>query len=74
METEAAEGLPAGLLGLEDVEQQLLDVAGGQLVDVLGGHVPGTDLQLVFHSLDDPPEPKTHSSPNPHLSSFLSVL
>lgn len=39
---------------LQDVQQELLDVAGGQLVDVLGGHVSRPDLQLMFHGLDNP--------------------
>lgn len=42
------------VLWLQDVQQQLLDVAGGELVDVLGRHVSCTDLQLVLHGLDDP--------------------
>ena len=50
-----AAGLPAGVLGLQDIQQQLLDVAWRQLVDVLGGHVPSPNLQLVLHGLDDPP-------------------
>lgn len=43
------------VLWLQDVQQELLDVAGGELVDVLRRHVSCTDLQLVLHGLDDPP-------------------
>lgn len=53
--------VPAGVLRLQDVQQQLLDVAGGQLVDVLGGHVSCPDLQFMFHGLDDPPGDEQHT-------------
>ena len=46
--------VPAAELGLQDVQQQLLDVARGQLVDVPGRQLPRTDLQLVLHGLEDP--------------------
>lgn len=45
---------PASVLRLQHVQQKLLDVAGGELVDVLGWHVSCHDLQFMFHSLDDP--------------------
>ena len=47
--------LPSSVLGLEHLQEQLFDVAGGHLVDVLDRHVTGTDLQLVLHGLNDPP-------------------
>ena len=54
--------VPPCLLRLQDIQQQLFDVAGGHLVDVLGGHVPCSDLQLVLHGLDDPTDARnTHS-------------
>lgn len=51
-----AAGVPARVLGLQDIQQQLLDVTGRQLVDVLWGHVPSPNFQFMFHGLDDPPE------------------
>ncbi len=60
--------IPAGVLRLQDVEQQLLDVAGGELVDVLGRQVSCTDLQLMFHGLDNPSgDPRcTHTHTHTH--------
>ena len=46
--------VPAADLRLQYVQQQLLDVAGGQLVHILGRQFPRTDLQLVLHGLEDP--------------------
>lgn len=62
------EVVPAGVLWLQDVQQELLDVAGGQLVDVLRWHVSRPDLQLVFHGLDNPSgDPQgTHTNTHAH--------
>lgn len=51
-----AGALPARLLRLQNVQQELLHLARGQLVQVLGRQVPSTDLQLVLHRVDNPPE------------------
>lgn len=48
--------VPAGVLRLEDVQEELLDVAGRELVDVLWWHVSSADLQLVLHGLHNPSE------------------
>lgn len=48
------ERIPASVLRLQHVQQKLLDVARGELVDVLGWHVSCHDLQFMFHSLDNP--------------------
>lgn len=50
-----AAGLPASVLGLQDIQQQLLDVTWRKLVDVLWGHVPSPNFQFMFHGLDNPP-------------------
>lgn len=42
------------MLRLQDVQQELLDVTWGELVDVLRWQVSRADLQLMFHRLDDP--------------------
>lgn len=46
---------PASLLRLEDIQQELFDITRGHLVDVLRWHFPSTNLQLMFHSLNNPP-------------------
>jgi len=55
--------VPAGVLRLQDVQQELLDVAGGELVDVLRCHVSSSDLQLMLHGLNDP----SGNSHEPHM-------
>ncbi len=49
------------MLWLQDIQQELLDVAGGELVDVLGWHVSRPDLQLMFHGLDNPSGDPVHT-------------
>lgn len=46
--------VPASVLWLQDVQQELLDVTGGELVDVPWRHVSSSNLQLMFHGLDNP--------------------
>lgn len=46
--------VPASVLRLQDVEQELLDVTRRELVDILWWHVSCPDLQLMFHGLDNP--------------------
>lgn len=53
--------VPASVLWLQDIQQELLDVAGGELVDVLGWHVSRPDLQLMFHGLDNPSGDPVHT-------------
>lgn len=76
--TEGAEvrrALPALLLGLQNVQQELLHFARGHLVQVLGRHVPSTDLQLVLHRVDNPPEGKAGTpSPIQYRTNFSSLL
>lgn len=46
--------LPARLLRLQNVQQKLLHLTGGHLVQVLGWHIPSTDFQFILHGMDDP--------------------
>lgn len=54
--TDGGHPAPAILLRLEDIQQELFDITRGHLIDVLRWHVPSTNLQLMFHCLNNPPD------------------